>query len=963
MAPPVPEPLRKLAEAVRASWRGARTVTAVALLGATTVVALLVARLGTVPARASGAIALSIGVLIACAWEPLIARRLRDARSLLLGPVARADVAAAQRALRALTLLHGAVPAADGTSTELARLHVARVFDAIPSRVVMERAARGARRLRVAAQLLGVAALGVGLASASAVVEGADVLVARGGVAPVPLAWLNAVEVSARPPEYLHQEEIHELLLGGLMLPFGTSIAVRGTPTRPGRRLLLTDGADEVPFVDDGAGGLVARWSLSGTVTLRVVARFGDVVIRAPEALPVESISDAAPVVELEGAPRTVRLIDAVEIPLRFRASDDHGLREVHLVLRSGTREERRVLARLDGETRSFQGGNVLALRDPFLTHSHVPVAVSIEAEDNDPLSGPKWGASAAVTLIPPAVGEPEALRIVALRVLRDALVDTLGWRLETATDDAAREGLRRAHDDDAQAEIALGDSYGGLRVPAHIRALASAQRESVLKAAEAEAKSPSEKTREATTKATERLVLITDAVVRGLGIRDSRASAKLLADVADDLAAGEGELRNRSGDPESRGTVRVAGALEVLTAGGRAMHALGDLGRDLGEIVEADLARVLRAGAGSDFAHAELAARDLAARLRQPDPSFGSKGSGRAQAGGESGNPDMGGDGEGGEGSGGSDDAEQAFNEAAQDLERLAQEHAGGIGQVERALSAAENEGELNDAREEARRHADAIREAARRLPAVGMGSDSWTSKGAAARDLAEQMARSLEDGRPGEATESGRSAVASLDEAKKMLQRGGWLEDPQGTGQHSVDEVRRRLEAESRWAEQQVKEMRRRAAERAREPLRKGGEDESRMADRARDLAEKARQGGSFPQQAVESLEGAERAARQAAEALKQGDADRGIDRQHEAQRQLEEAREQLQDQDDSAQSGSGEGDNANASHDAVAIPEAKEHKGPEEFRRRVMRGLGQRSNGALRDALQRYAEGLLR
>jgi hypothetical protein len=223
--------------------------------------------------------------------------------------------------------------------------------------------------------------------------------------------------------------------------------------------------------------------------------------------------------------------------------------------------------------------------------------------------------------------------------------------------------------------------------------------------------------------------------------------------------------------------------------------------------------------------------------------------------------------------------------------------------------------------------------------------------------------MARSLEDGRPGEATESGRSAVASLDEAKKMLQRGGWLEDPQGTGQHSVDEVRRRLEAESRWAEQQVKEMRRRAAERAREPLRKGGEDESRMADRARDLAEKARQGGSFPQQAVESLEGAERAARQAAEALKQGDADRGIDRQHEAQRQLEEAREQLQDQDDSAQSGSGEGDNANASHDAVAIPEAKEHKGPEEFRRRVMRGLGQRSNGALRDALQRYAEGLLR
>lgn len=44
-------------------------------------------------------------------------------------------------------------------------------------------------------------------------------------------------------------------------------------------------------------------------------------------------------------------------------------------------------------------------------------------------------------------------------------------------------------------------------------------------------------------------------------------------------------------------------------------------------------------------------------------------------------------------------------------------------------------------------------------------------------------------------------------------------------------------------------------------------------------------------------------------------------------------------------------------------MAIPNAREHKGPEEFRRRVVRGLGQPASGALKDAVHRYAEGLLR
>ena len=42
---------------------------------------------------------------------------------------------------------------------------------------------------------------------------------------------------------------------------------------------------------------------------------------------------------------------------------------------------------------------------------------------------------------------------------------------------------------------------------------------------------------------------------------------------------------------------------------------------------------------------------------------------------------------------------------------------------------------------------------------------------------------------------------------------------------------------------------------------------------------------------------------------------------------------------------------------------IPKAEAHKGPEEFRRRVTKGLSEPASGRLKDAVRRYAEGLLR
>jgi hypothetical protein len=966
---PLIEPLHALADRWTAAVQPSRRRLAVALTSMAWTFALVLARHGTARARIGAAAIVAASIAFVVGWEMIARRGARHPIRLLLGPARRVDVALVDRALRALAFVGptGEVEAA-GVSSELATLHVSRALSALPSGPILERGARLAGRVKIVAAVVGAGALALALTRPWSVLEGADVLVARGAVAPVPMTWLDHPEVDARPPDYLHESEIHEIEMTSLALPFGTAISVRGAPVHAGRLLLLSDGTTEIPFVEDGAGAVVARWPLASSAALRVVARFGDVVIPQGDSLDVRSIPDDAPVVHLEGAPRELRLVDEVEdITIRYEATDDHGLREVHLVLRSGSREERRVLAHLDGETKTDAGGQVLKLRDPFLKKSHAPVEVTVEAKDNDPLSGPKWGASPAITVVPPDVGEPEARRLDALRNLRDAAVDSLAWRLDHAPPHVPPQSVadrkvfggdekKRTEDDEHLLERTVSDAYAGVRVPSRTRAMLLAQKLTTRKAVDAELAAPSADTHAGVVKATERMVLVTDAIVRGLGVRDSRDSARQLADVADDLAAGADGMQNAGDGTRARNLTRMDVSTQVLAAGGRVLERLGALGRDLGEIVDADLPRVRRARDASDFVHAELAARDLATRLRQPDPSFGSSGSG-GRAGGESG----GGRGTPGDEEQPPDDVEQAFDEAANDLERLSQEHAGEMSKMEQALAGATSDEEVNQMREEAKRHAEAIRDAARSLPAVGMGSDSWTSKGAAARELAEQTARSLEQGRPEEALQSGRGAMGSLDEAKRLLQNGGTFDDPTGSGERRVDDAHRKLEAEAKWMAEELRQLRKRAAERARDQLERGGDEEGQLADRAKELGQKGRDRGSLPQEAIESIDDAERAARQASEALKQGDADKGLERQREAQRHLEAAREQLQGEDDGGGNQPSGGGDGSRSENHVDVP--NDHKGPEEFRRRVVRGLGQATSGSLKGAVQRYAEGLLR
>ncbi len=965
-------PLDALAEGWIARVRHPRRYALVAGFALLAVGALLWARHGTIRARAIAALCLLVPLAAVVVANRLEARLWRDPARIIRRVAGKVDPVRAGRALRALTLVapDGAATG-EGTSADLARLHVARVMAALPQDQAVLAADAIGRRFGKGAIVMAVLAAALFAVNAWRVAEGIDVIAAWRGVAPIDMIWFEDLEMAARPPDYLHEEERVVRAYGSVALPRGTLLTVKGTLAHPGRQVALTDGVSEVPFVDDGAGGVIARWPLGDSVNLGVSARFGQVAIREPEKTRITSIADEAPKVTLEGAPRTVALATAANdgtIPVRYEAEDDHGLREVHLVLRSGTREERRVLAHLDGEIRQDRGGYVLRANDSFFKRSHAPIEVTVEAKDNDPVTGPKWGASAAIIVVLPDIAEPEAQRLDAFRKLRDAWVDALAFRIshDVATGGADRRALvadewKGETESEDLLDATLGGTYEGIRVAGRLQAMLHGQARKVREAMKKEARAPTPATHSALVAATERIVLVVDAIVQGLGQKDTRDACKQLADVADDLAQGASQMQKP--DERARGLARADASTHVLEGGSRSLVRLGVLGRDLGEIIASDLSRVARARGTEDFLHAEIAARDLAARLRQQDPSFGGAGRSGGRAGGESG----GARGTPGEDEGDADEIEQAFNLAAQDVERLASDHATEMGKVEQALNAATDEADVKELAEEAKKHAEAVRNAARGLPPNSLGSDSWTSQGSAARENAEAMARALEQGAPADAVTSGKSALDAIEEARRAAGRERWTGlfpkaggDMDRSTDKTLDEARQKLGPEVKWAEEQLARLRKKAAERKSGELSEDGDEERRLAERAAELGKAGRERQALPEAALDSLEEAERVAREAVDALKRGDVDKGLERQREAQHQLEMAKQALGGESSDGEE-DGDGNNA-ASH--VDIPtENGKGKSADQFRRRVLKGLSQAAGGRQKDAVRRYAEGLLR
>jgi hypothetical protein len=899
----------------------------------------LVARFGTPWARTGaivgclGAIAIAVGLWVARS------RRTPDTRRLVRQVIAPTDAQLGAKALRAAGLVERLAVEGSGTSRELARFHLERVVEGASLERVRQAATRRARTYRALGVVLGAGIAALGALAFRELLEGFDVLLARGPRAPVPMEWTERLRIVAQPPAYLRIPPRRLLTGATSMLPQGTSLTLRARPLYEGRTLVVSDGERDIPFVSDGEGGVVAHYDITDDAQLVVAARFGEVLITEPEVLHVMALGDEAPHVVLEEAPKSFKLSELERLELRWKAADDHGLTQIDLVLRSGTREERRTLGSYDDETANLQGGHVLLPTDPFLRSLYLPATVTVEAKDNDPVGGSKWGKSLAFEILPTAVGEPDSARYLALTRARDRFVDALAV-LETpelASGDEARYAAR-LEAAVSGFEAAVTQTYGSLRVPAGLRSFALGR----LRLLASRKGLPL-----AQAPALGELILAVDGALGSLATRDAQRVAKLLADVAEEAMVGAAQARGAEGS--QMGIERLDRALFALRAGAAELTNLGTLGNDLGSVATADLGRVQAARDVGDYFHAELAARHLADRLRRPTPSFGASGPGGVESGGAGAKNDRSGD---------PSEEEKAFDQLARQIADLAREHANAVENVDQALSDARSGESDESLRAEAERRASRLRDVVEGLPEPGRSPGSADAAGALGREHARAMAHNLESLRLDQAVESGRRAVAALQEAANK-DGGSTRLGPQS------DAAKRAVEEELAWAESQLEAARSAARERARSALQAPAALEEELAGTAASLARRGENEKTpLPADVTERLRQADQLMRQAARELSGGDGDAGLELQRQAQRLLENAdRGKTSDPEPSEQQANdAEDDSGRAAGFGGEVPEAAEQNKAEEFRRRVLESLGDGS-GRFAPAIKRYAEGLLR
>ena len=980
---PTPSPrlthLAALWQRAYGPWRG--RVFFAALITATVAGAHL-ARAGTAPTRlATGAILIAITIAWwATAWW---VRRADADPARLAKKISRLhDQALGGKAERAVRLVGASDASGDPLAAGLARVHLERLLSHVRPEDIWD---AGKRRDSLWSKVLLVliaAALCAFAVGPLRVLEGLDVLVAYKGRAPLSLDWVDTIFCEAQPPSYLGSQT--QMFIGFVQThqPRGTTLRVHARAKHDGRQLVLTDGQREVPFAEDGRGGIVATWEVERDADLQIAVRFGEVLIPQRDELSVLALEDEVPQVKVEGAPRTVRLLDLKEVPIRYEVADDHGLTEVDLVLRAGGKESRRVLAKHDGTVPFDQGSAVLQRNDRFLRGAHVPVEVTIEARDNDPIGGPKWGRSKPVVLLPPAVGEAEAMRFEALRGLRDVVVDLLAARLTMGLPDGevARVRLiaeqRDAHEAfaDKVREVATA-RYGGLEVSRRLGTLYTGQLERMNKALKATC--PRGSTKDACAKSVERLRTVTgdaalawDLVGRSLSTRDSVRVARRLADVAEEGAEGARLIRQPESD---RGRMRLKAALTVLAGGSESLKRLGGLGGDLGDVVYIGSRRIERCMTRDDTECAERAATDLAARLRRPYPSFSGGGGRRGtEAGGTPGLDD----------SSAGAEAMEAFESHGDDIEEVAKEHAERIDEVRKTMSEAMNAVDMESLGDAAREHARYVREAVRGLPTRAADMSSVEGAAMVMREQAERMADALDRGALSDADRAADNAMKAADQAQRVADRERDLFGQPSSLGRDVERARGDLEREQRWVREQLDRMRRAASDRARDQLKNASRSERELAERAKEIAKRARNGENpLPQGTMEMLEEASKAMREAARALDQADGEQAMSRQRQAQRLLEMAGEALnesgspkdsstqdhpkmdKDAEGDSEKQDGEGEGKNPATGPVDIPGADAFKGPEAFRRRVVEGLSEPADPALREAVRRYTEGLLR
>lgn len=901
----------------------------------------LVARAGTPAARllAAGLVtATSLGLAL------VYVRRSRQGRDLarVLSQIVRpSDPEAGARSLRALRLWRQTHSnEAFGASPALAERFLLDALASVSSELIEKRARRRAR-LTDALVIVGLLiSLGLAARAGHEILEGLNVAFARNGRAPLAMFWLDVTAASARPPSYLRISE-HSILFGArLSEPIGTIISVRGYPVRSGPALVLTNGRQSVDFVQSADGELVAHWTLTRSERLGIAARFGPTMVEQEDAVVIDAEPDQRPVVSLENEGQTVRLGRVPRVELNYRASDDHGLRQIDLVLRSAEREDRRTLMRLDGQQREQSGAHALDAADALLKGVRLPTLVRIEARDDNNLVANNWGHSGWITLEPPMPGQPEAERMDVLRNVLRGMVEWLAAdpNPELVSAEVLRDLVEKKQVALARLEQSLRPGEGW-HWPNHVELLLSALGEKLSRSG----------TRSGPRSTVERATLALDSLVLDLSERDARLVSVAMADLADEIVLG---ARQAAGtESRDRGQRRVDDALVFLRGGAHSLRALGLLGHDLANVVRASLTRIERARAASDFTHVQLAAEYLAARLRRPEPSAGSAPTGGIESAPMPGSTRS---------RSTASNAHQRIERMLIELQQLQRDHRANLELLERTLKASEAEVRQDAPHGDERERADRLRRLAEALPYMGAEPDSALSSQVVAREQALGAAESMRSQQNGDALERVRAARDAIAEA---LLRAGREESSDGIDRKTLGLLDEELKNQARSLEQRLEAARNETGQRAAQQLGHQVASERELAGRARALARREQRKDSvIPEALRRDIDRAADYMERASEALSKSDGASALDDEQRAQALLDRF-------DSQANRGRDEGNQ----DEAPSRPSPMTNRGtvtptgdPEaaaRFRSRVQKGLSTQAPGELGAAIRRYAEGLLR
>jgi len=927
LSPDVQSRLRLLAARSRAPLRRPRFFLLLYGVLVLVIAGALLARVGTPGARAVAAALVLAPFFIALGLTLWERRGKADLVSAATRAVASVDVELSARMRRAVRLVRRLTERPLGESVALSELYLDEVLARVPTVDVEQKARQRGRRLTWIGLCLLLLVCALTWGRTLSVVEGLDVLLARRGVAPFTIPYVEEAEIEAELPPHLGGSRKIPILYDQMALPAGSEVSWRIVPRALDRKFVLTDGVRDVPFVSDGHGAWIARLRVDESSDLRVAALFGAVKVHDRERLLVSTIVDRAPTVTLVGGRKELRIAELDRLPIDFVAQDDYGLSVVELVVESGERKERQELARLDGNRRTYRGATALTRKTPLIKGAYQPVIVTIQVRDADLVTGPHWGKSEPIVLLPEPLGEALAERHRALRDFRRALVDYL-----VKSDLASRGPAADVEPAMAAATETLRGAFTQLE--SRLARTAAPPRGSLqfLRAQLARLQaSAAPRARIAST------LLATDMLLSELARADAERVSQELGDVVDEVAA---RVHAALGSEATPRPDQLLASHEAARQGALRLSEIGTAGLDLGSVALADLSRARRLLEAGELSRAEAALMHLAARLRRATPSFGSKGA--SVEAGSSGS------------SGGSQPplsrAPSDYDRLSSEVRALAEQHAREQSELEKMLEEAARAAEADASKDEdLQRVADELREALGVLPSFGRVPGSATAEAAQARSQGEGMADALEAGQLERALQAGQATAEGLERARRAMETMGSYLSEENLKHARAAVERARAAAEAARNRRPKASLAERAA-RQRE-----------LGNAASDLAERAREGTApLGEDAGEALRRAGELMKKAAEALERGDAERGKELAAEAQEELERASPEQRRADtdgEAAESDSGDSDTPHSGH--TEVPGQGEDRS-RDFRQRVEAGLG-RESGRFGPAVRRYAETL--